>query len=249
LLTQEELAAARDPSVDPRSQTRDYINIWITNELLYQEAVQRGMADSDELRRQLELARRHLAIEALLDAEIYRSDTTVSEDEIASIYKTAGEAFRLREDVVNVSFVMFADRDQANAFRSKVIQSIPWENAIRQVQNDSLLRSQLVRVVSRQYFTQANLYPEELWKLSRALTKGEISFVVNTDAGHCVLMVHSYKKQGEMPDLEYMRNEIRERILIDERKLKYDRLVASLRAKHTVEVPINLNDTTAAVQE
>jgi len=249
-LTEEELAAVHDSLGDVRAQTRDYINEWIDTELLYQEAVRQGLAETESLRRQLEITRKRLAVGALLDRNLYTEDTAdVSEDAIQALYNAGGDAFRLREDVVNISFALFGERDVANAFRSSLVRGNEWSDALRQIQTDSLMRSLLLQVADKQYFTQSNLYPRELWKLARTLGRGEVSFVVKTDNGYYVLTVHGMRRQGEMPDLEYIRMEIRDRILIEQRRARYEKLVKDLRAKHTVEVRIPLADTTAAVTE
>jgi len=249
-LTYEELAAARDSSINIEQQDREYINNWITTELLYQEAVRRGVHETAEFRRQLNLARRSLTVNAFLDKELYSDDTTrVSEDAVVALYNSGGGAFRLREDIANLSFALFADRDAANAFRSAILQGTSWENALMQIQGDSALAPQLQQIAYRQYFSQRILYPEELWKLTRTLSLDQPSFVVKTDAGYYVMMVHGITKRGEMPDLAYVRNEIRDRILIEERRMQYERLLANLRARRTVEVRITMTDTTAPAQD
>lgn len=249
-LTEEELAAVHDSLGDVRAQTRDYINEWIDTELLYQEAVRQGLAETESLRRQLEITRKRLAVGALLNRNLYAEDTAdVSEDAIQALYSAGGDAFRLREDMVNISFALFSERDVANAFRSNLVRGNEWSDALRQIQTDPLMRSLLLQVADKQYFTRSNLYPQELWKLARTLGKGEVSFVVKTDNGYYVLTVHGMRRQGEMPDLEYIRAEIRDRILIEQRRARYEKLVKDLRAKHTVEVRIPLADTTAAVTE
>jgi hypothetical protein len=248
-LTEQDLAAVHDSLGDVRAQSREYINAWIDTELLYLEAVRQGLADSESLRRQLEMMRRRLAVGALLEKDLYADSTGASDDAIQALYNAGGDAFRLREDVANISFALFGERDVANAFRSSLLRGTSWNDALRQVQTDSLMHPLLLQVADKQYFTQATLYPQELWKLSRTLGKGEVSFVVKTDNGYYVLTAHSLRRQGEMPDLDYIRPEIRDRILIEQRRARYERMVADLKAKHTVEVRISLADTTAPVPE
>lgn len=247
LLTEEEFAAVRDSLQALRHQTREYINDWVTNELLYQEALRQGLTDTDELRRQVEAVRKHLAVAALLEKELYADDTSmVNEDAVAAMYNSGGEAFFLRQDVANMSFALFAERDAANSFRSMVLRGTSWSDAIRHVQLDSLLGEKLLKFASRQYVTEANLYPEELWKLSRALGRDEVSFVLKTDDGYYVLIVHGMKRKGEMPDLDYARNEIRDRLQIEQRRYRYEKLIEKLKTSHLVEIRIDLTDTTSA---
>jgi peptidyl-prolyl cis-trans isomerase C len=250
VLTERELVVAPDSLANDRQRTREYINTWITTELLYQEAQRRGLTENEELQRQLEAAKKQLAIAALLDRELYNVDaTTLTEGTISAVYKASGDKFFLREDVVKVSFALFSERDAANTFRTRILSGTSWGDAVLQVQRDTLLRSRLRQVADHQYFTQANLYPEELWKLSRTLAKEEVSFVVKTEPGYYVLMVHNVKRQGELPDLAYVRNEIRDRILIEQRRRKYEKLLEDIRARHTVDIRMDFADTTLQTRE
>ena len=200
--------------------------------------------NSTDLRRQLDAVKRQFAINALFEEELYANDTALASDAaIAAWYDSTKNAFLLKEDVVNMSYALFAERDAANAFRAKLLRSLPWSNAVATTQDDSLLRPLLLQVATRQYFTHSNLYPEELWKLSRTLAREEVSFVLKTDAGYYVLVVHGVQRTGEIPDLEYVQNEIRDRILIAERRARYEKLLTHLRSTHSVEIHIASADS------
>jgi hypothetical protein len=246
VLTSADLAAMKDSLWHSPRAVREYVNSWVASELLYQEAIRRGLAESDDLQRRLELLRRRMAVQALLDQIFAAADTTsVSDDAVAAVYASQGTAFLLKEDVANVSFALFADRDPANTFRSRILRGTSWEEAVAATQRDSVSRTQLLQVATRQYFTRTNLYPEELWKLARTLTRDEVSFVVKTEAGFYVLAVHSFRREGEMPDLEYIKNDIHDRLLLEQRRLNYERLLASLRGTTPVEIHFELLDSTA----
>jgi hypothetical protein len=247
VLTERELVAGNDSSGNARRQNLEFVNNWIATELLYQEAVRRGLSDTDEIRRQLDATQKHLAINALLDRELFGKDSTlVTESTLLDLYNSDNNEFRLQEDVAQLSFVLFSDRDAANEFRSTILRGASWHDALLRVQRDSFVRPTLLQVVDRHYFTKATLYPEELWRLSRTLNKEEVSFVVATGAGFYVLIVHGLKHQGEMPDWDYIKDEVRERVLIEQRRKLYDSLLARLRAEHSVEIRLEPADSSAA---
>jgi hypothetical protein len=248
VLTEQELASSLDTLRRTPEQEREYITEWVDNELLYLEARRRGLEKNDQLRREIEAATRKLVIGRLLDQELYHEEN-VSEDEIVTLYNGGGEALRLHEDVVNASYALFSDRDGANAFRGRLVRGTPWNVAVEEVQKDTLLRSHLLQIATHQYFTQSNLYPAELWRLARNLGKDEVSFAVKTDAGYYVFVGHSVKKQGELPDLDYIRDELRNRILIERRRMRYEKLLSDLRTKHAIEVHLPENDTSSHVIE
>ena len=250
MLTAGEVRALRDTLRPDPERLQEYINDWVASELLFQEAARRGLADNEAMNRRLDAVRRRLAIDALLQDVLAATEDTaaVSDDAVAALYASGGQAFLLREDMAKVSFALFDDRDAANAFRSRILRGASWQQAVAAVQQDSLVGPHLRQVATRQYFTRTNLYPEELWKLARTLAHEEVSFVVRTEAGYYTLMVHSLKKQGEMPDLEYARAELRERLVIEERRRAYDRLLAALRSAARVELHPELLDSVATTE-
>ncbi len=246
-LTEEDLAEAHDSLAQTPDRRREYIAEWVNAELLYQEAKRRGLTDSDRLRRQIEATTRKLVIGALLEQELY-ADENVSDDDVVVLYNSGADAFRLREDVANVSYALFGDRDAANGFRGKLVRNTAWTVAVEEVQKDSALKPHLLLVATRQYFTQSNLYPAELWKLAKNLARDEVSFVVKTDAGYYVLVAHSMKKQGDLPELEYVRTEIRDIILIEQRRTRYNKLLAELKSKHSVEIRLGADTISHAMR-
>lgn len=250
MLTKEEVAAMVDTTEHDGGAVRAFVNQWVVSSLLYQEADRRGITKSDELLRRVEHVRRKLAIDALLEASLYTNDSAaVNEDAIVAMYNSGGPVFLLKEDVVNISSALFAERDAANVFRSRILRGSSWDEAILWAQQDSSVRLQLLQLATRQYFTRATLYPEELWKLARTLGKDQISFVLRTDAGYYVLIVHNAMQQGEMPDIGYVRNEIRDRLLIEQRQRAYEALIASLRTKEQIDVRIPTTDSSTSGAE
>ena len=243
-LTEAHLRTAIDTTLGEDYQAIDFVNSWIASELLYQEAVRRGLADTDDLRRRLDQTRKHLAIDALLTQEVYLGDSAlVSEEAVRELFSTDPPELRLQEDVALLSYALFSERGAANEFRSGVLRGASWEEALRRARDDPAEREKLLRVINRRYFTKTTLYPEELWRLARTLPKEEVSFVVTTHTGFYVLLAHRFKRQGETPDWDYIKNELRARLLIKARRRLYDELLGTLRAQHTVEMHVTGPDT------
>ncbi len=244
-LTSEELAAAVDTAAEGRDRAREYVNDWIIRELLYQEAERRGVTNSEEVRRQMDETRRRLAIAALLERELYDQDdsSSVTDDAVRAYLSSAGNEFALREDVILLSYAQFAERDAANAFRSLLLRGISWVDALLQVERDSLYSGHVTRATDRIYATQSTLYPQELWKMAQTLKPNEVSFAIRTPIGHFILQIYSVRKQGEAPELEYIRNEIRARILMERRRTAYEKLVGNLRARYPVDFQLPGLDT------
>jgi hypothetical protein len=250
-MTEDDLAASTDSLGRVPRQPGEVVNEWIINELLSQEAARRGLTTTDVFRRQMESTKKRLAIAALLEQELFAEADTVLVNDAAltTAFKAAANDYVLREDVVLASYAIFSDRDAANTFRSSVLRGRHWTDALLLARVDSLTAPHLLRAAERQYFTQTTLYPPELWKLARTLARDEVSFVAKTDAGYYVLMVHRVKHQGEIPDFEYVRSDVRQRLLIEERRARYEKLVSDLRARHPVDIRLERVDTTEAAKD
>lgn len=247
ILTNEELEEA---GADTTEQARRrFISQWVDAQLLYREAARSGFVESDEVRRRVEETKRQLAVTAFLEKEVYGNGAEISDEDALDEFNKNRSAYRLREDVVQLSYVIFDDRDAANTFRSKLLRGATWNEALQSVYADEAMKSQVLRAASSGYFTQAMLFPEELWKMARALSKEDVSYVVRTRAGYVVALVHGVRRQGEMPDFDYAKQEIKERLLMEARVRKYEALLAALREKDDVEVRLPGFDTTTSVRE
>lgn len=248
VLTQEDLVVTRDSLGAPTALSKEYVNEWIVTELLFQEAERRGVPDATEFQTQLEKTRKRLAVAALLQQEVYGAVDTaaITTEAIASALKAAGDAYALREDLVQASLVLFRDREAASSFRTTVLRGTSWEESLQRV--TTLAQHKIIRTADHRYFTRTTLYPEELWRLARSLPREEVSFPLKTPEGYYVLRVHQAFRQGELPPMEYVSGEVREHLLMDMRRQKYDDFIRTLRERHTVDIR-DAGADSGAVQE
>ena len=245
-LTQEELARVSDSLGIIRSSSRSFVEEWVASELLYQEAQRRGLTESAEFHSRLEAARKQLAIDALLQKEVYAPGAvTLSDEDVASFFQANASQFTLKEDVVQLSYVLFSERDDANAFRANVLHGTAWDEALSRTRGDSLSGRYVRAIAARQFFTQATLYPEELWKLARTLSREEPSFAVRAGSGYYIVVVHGIQHAGETPRFEYVKEDVRNRLLIDKRRERYEKLLSEIRSRQVVDLAPDLIDTLA----
>ncbi len=245
-LSEQDLRRSLDDAAAVPQRRRDYINEWILTEMLYQEAVKRGKADTDEIRRQIELIRKRMAIAALLEDAVYAAvDTTdISDQAVASYLQRSGDEFLLREDVVKISLAVFSAREAANRFRTLLLDGTSWDSTVSIAQSDTAVAPLLDHVETQRYHTRASLYPEDLWKLAVTLRPGEVSFPAKITDGFALVLTHGLKRQGEAPDFDYVRDEVRSRMMIDLRRQQYEQYVQNLRARYEVDVRADVTDTT-----
>lgn len=247
-LTDEDIHVRIDSSRGiTEAQLQQYVQRWLRDELLYREALTRGFGNSKDINDRLADVRRQLVINEFLDKTIYNDKSASSTpEEVQAYYDAHKGEFVLRNDVVLLSYAVFADRDAASKFRNTVLRGTSWYDALHQVLGDP---KQAIKVLTKGdslYHTQASLMPVDLWRVASSANVREPSFPISTTEGYYVLIVWQFGKQGQPADIHLVDGEIRSRLAIERRSHLYDSLVENLRAKHTVEILVGTagSDTT-----
>jgi hypothetical protein len=236
-LTMDHIRADLDSTAISESQLQQYIQRWLTDEILYREAVRRGLDRNDNLSSRLERIRRQLAIQALLEIEVFNDRSVrATDNEVGDYFETHKEEFNLTNDVALVSYVLFVQRDAATAYRNSVLRGVVWAEALKLTLENPVQALSVRAHVDSVYHTQASLFPPELWRVAAGISAREPSFPVNTADGYYVLITWRFSRQGQRADLKFVEDEIRGRIAVERRKRIYDSLLANLRIQHNVEV-------------
>jgi hypothetical protein len=237
-LTLEEIQSHLDTTRGmSEAQMQQYIQRWLADELLYREAVRRGLDRSEELANRLEDIRRQLAINALLEKEIYTPQSLEStEKEMEDYYGAHRKEFLLVHDVALVSYALFHDRDAATAVRNAVVKGTPWWQALKQNAGSGKPMQQYIVRVDSAYEAQASFYPVELWRVAANATNRDPCFPISTTDGYYLVVVWKLMKQGQPADLKYVESEIRNRLGVDRRRRAYTGFLENLRSQHAVDV-------------
>lgn len=223
-----------------QSQIHDYVQQWLTNELLYREAVRRGLDRKPEIDEQLADIRRQLAIQALLENEVYSTGPeAVPDDEIRQYFDGNRDQFVESSDVALLSWALFATRESANRFRTAVVRGAPWSQALQTVREDSTQSGSLLAMKDSSYVMESTIYPVELWRVAVGTGRMVPSFPVRTSDGYYVVIVWKLTRRGEVADFPYVRDDIRRRLLVTMRREKYRQFLQNLRARHDVQVLIS----------
>lgn len=243
-LTMQEIRTQFDTTRPPtEAQIQQYLRRWIADELLYREAVRRGLDQTPSVQRRLEELGRQTVIQELLEAEIYHAPATApGEDDIRRYYGQNKESFLLAEPVVLVSFAVFEDRAKATEFRNTVLRGTPWHEALRSPDHAGAIRG----ATDSMYFTEARLLPRELWRVATTISPGSPSFPISTEDGFFVVNVWNVQRPGTSADLAYVRSEITNRLTVERRQRAYRSLVENLRSRYAVDIYLSpsFGDTT-----
>ncbi len=245
VLTMQEIRAQFDTARPPSdAQIQQYLRTWIADELLYNEAIRRGLHQSPELLRRTEEMRRQLIIQALLDAEIYGVlSAAIERADVVRYYEEHRSEFTLSQTMVLVSSALFRDRDRATSFRNLVLRGETWNDAL---QAPGVL-PYVVRTRDSIYAVESQLWPRELWRVATTIRPGSPSFPIGTSEGYHVVYVWETFLPGTPADLPSVEGEIRNRLIVERRQRAYRSLVENLRARFPVETYLSpsFGDTTS----
>lgn len=237
VLTMQDIRAQFDTTRPPtEAQIQQYLRRWIADELLYNEAVRRGLNQAPDVVRRMDDMRRQLIIQALLDKEIYDA-TAVPIDlpSIARYYQDHRAEFTLSETMVLISTALFRDRDKATALRNTVLRGTSWHDA----KLEPSMREAILRTRDSVYYVTSQLWPKELWRVATTIKPGTPSFPIGTNDGYYIVFVWAVFLPGTPADLPSVESEIRNRLIVERRQRAYRSLVENLRARYAVETYIS----------
>ena len=218
-------------------QVRDFVGRWVNSALLYEEAKAQGLDQSAQVNETLEEMRRELAVDRLLETEVYTNQSLqASDEEIKAYYDQHKGDYLLAEDVVKIRYGLFANRDAAARLRSQLVKGKVWEEVFRNLSEDSSFTSAVIGRVDSEYIKRSTSPSTELWKVVAQLRVDELSAVTKDDIGYYVASLLAMRREGEIAELPSVVAEIRDRVLIEKRQRTLSQLLERLKKKYTVQV-------------
>jgi hypothetical protein len=231
-LTAEEYAALADSGSNTDMQKQEIINNWIKKELLYHEAVKKGINENDEYKRIVEKSRKELAGAILLNQISADQNVNFQPGEVENYYKINRGEFKLTSNSFLLNIVSFSDRSRAVEFRTKVISS-GWKEAIAEFTGDSTLLSKRSEVL----INEPDIYPIKVARVVKALNPPENSIVISDDAGYyTVVQVLNKFKKNTTPPFKFISEQVEERYLIVKTKQLIDNYIDELYSQGDVEI-------------
>lgn len=218
-----------DDSLEARSQI---IEQWLTNQLLYQEARRRGLRNDRVVQRMIEESERSVLVSVLLSQMYEQEEPEFDGGEIGAYYDRNQERLRLREPFVHVRHLDIESESAATAARSALASldaddDRAWEALARQYSDDA---SDALALAST-YVAESRLFvaQPELRAALGSTRAGEVGGPVEIAGRFHVIQVLDRVPTGTIPELPWIEDEVRRRLLIEARKQMYARQVQRLR--------------------
>ena len=245
VLLLEDVRAAIDTSrIAFDRQLPRFVSSWVNRELLYQEAKRRGIGSAASFQRRRDEMEHNLLVEDLLQQQVYSDTSGVTNDQLRNYYDQHRAEFVVREDVMKLNLAVFGSREEASAFAAALARGSSWAAAAAKVRKDTITSSAGVSMKLDRTYTQQTIFPVELWKVAATLKTNEVSYPIRTDMGYYIVQPLVIVRKGEPAEYEICRQEVHQRVLIEQRRQHYDEFIGTLRQRYTVEVLTTSGQTT-----
>ena len=231
-LTEAELKSALNNNRNIGKYREEYIQNWIENEVLYQEAVDDGILDEDEYKSISELSNKKLAVALYLERILKENKIEPTGDELIDYYDKAKEDFKLNEDAYKINYAEFNNMDKAVQFRSILLES-DWNKALNTFRGDASLQNNFVNILKYEH----SLQPEIVYEAVTNLMPGETSIVLETGPSKfMVVQLNEKLSKNSIPPFESIRERLKEQYIILKQKEFIHDLIDKLVEDHNVEI-------------
>ena len=237
VLTQDELHASMQllhvglDSIEARQQI---IGEWVTNELMAQEAVRRGLRSDPEVQRLLEENERSVLISALMNDFLAIESIAPTRGDIEAYFAQHQERLLLREDYIRVRYLSTQRGDEAARVRDQLRDATvagsadsAWTALVSRYAADAEASTR----IAANYYPQSRIFPiQSLHDVLTQLERNQIVVLEERGTFHLVQLVDR-RPAGSLPEIDWVRDEIMERIIIEHRKQMIARQVQRLRTE------------------
>jgi parvulin-like peptidyl-prolyl isomerase len=235
-LSREEVTTALQsmPSgMDTTEARQQIIEQWVTNTLLYQEAERRGLRSEPEIQQLLEENESSVMVSALV-ARLYEEvPAEPTPAELLAYYERYREQLRLREPYVRVRYLATANADSARAVQQFMQRLSPasadsvWLTIATRYAADPAASREL----AGSYFPESQLLAltPEIQEAVTSLQNGQVSPVISSGDLHHVVQLVERAPAGSIPQMDWVLEDLTQRLSISARKQIFARQVERLR--------------------
>jgi parvulin-like peptidyl-prolyl isomerase len=217
-----EALAVLPAGLDSTTARRQVIAQWVKSRLLAQEARRQGLLEEEDVRRQLEDNERAVLAAALIDRFFEANPVEPTDDEIETYFEANRAQLVLREPYVRLRLLSLDDQQRATAARASLVRASTspfsdslWTLTVQEYATDPAG----ALAFASTYLPQSRLagLDAAIATQARLLNPGEISPVVESNRRFHVVQLLDRVAAGTTPELAWVREELRQRLAIEQR--------------------------------
>jgi peptidyl-prolyl cis-trans isomerase C len=197
----------------------EFIENWINEELLVQEARRLGIEKKDELKWEMDKIEKQYIINQLIE-KTYAEKIHITDADISDFYEKNKLLFQVEEDEVHLLHIMTKSQVDAETALQEIRAGKPFELAARERSIDPFREKG-----GDMGFVRRNDLIPELSRFAFSLAEGGLSPILKSTQGYHIIKVLKKHAKGEIRDLPEIRDEISQRLRVNkERSVYYDLL-------------------------
>ena len=208
---------------------KDYVEKWTERELLYREAVERGLMDELSVKETLLNLQKELVVDKLLDLEV-EENLKATNEEINEYYKKNSQYFKFDEAEYRYEHIMVKRQSDSKLVQNALKMNKTFSEISKEIKDVLVVRKSSDNV----YIKETSISPEILNTISTM--KNNSWRMVGLKDGYHFIYLFDKKEKGTLMDLNLVKNEIISKILVQKRKDKYNQLINNLKDNANVEI-------------
>lgn len=236
-LTREELGASLKSLTvlqDSAEASRQIVEQWITDGLLFDEAVRRGLRNEEGVRKLLEENERSVLISALLSRLYEEEDVPPDEQTLITYYEQNKDRLRLTEPFVRVRYVVTGSTDSADAAVEQLAaleDAANPDSAWEAIAERFTVDPEGTRIMSTSYYPETRIFASVpgLNEAIERLSPGQVLSPFEFEGRFNVVQLVERLPVGAIPEMPLLKEQLRDRLTIENRKQLYARQVQRLR--------------------
>lgn len=208
------------------SEKQEYLNRWITTQVLYEAAMESGVGVSPEIEGRLEQFKKDLVADQLVQ-KVIAEHALVTEDEVRVYYGEHEDEYT-RE--LRVSHILVNSMVDAEAVRADLqTQTFSWVARRRSIDKHTGVGGDLG------FLSKGNMIPE-FEEVVFDMKIGEVSDVIESELGYHFLKVTDAREARNQLEYADVAEDISRILLLDKRAAVYDSLITTLTKNATIEI-------------
>ena len=209
-----------------------FVNEWVDNELLYQEAIRQNLKPTPFMEAEIERVRRNMLVNIFLDFQI-ESIISVSNFEIEEYYKNNQQDFVAE----SIMFRFSAIKTTLAVFAGDLEKELNEGTGIEMLFNNNPDRYQIVSN-GKDFIPGVLINPDMETALQKIPINNSYTRHTFSDEIYFIKM-EEILLAGESKPMASVAQEIKQRLLHDKRQEKYNNLISRLRTNYPYEINLN----------
>jgi EpsD family peptidyl-prolyl cis-trans isomerase len=206
-----------------------FLNELVKKELLYQEALKKGLDKNTEYLKKVEDFKKITLIGQLLEKEI-ESKAKVTDQDVRDYYEKHKEDFAPVSQI-RMSLILVKTEEEAEKILGRLNKG---EDFARVAKKSSVDLSSAKNGGDLGYLSRGQMTPE-LEAVAVRLKTGEVSEPIKTQSGYQIIKVTD-KKLGKVVEFERVRNFISQQLSAEKQKEVFDSYIESLKKSYKVDI-------------